>query len=150
MKSQLMNPTATPLPQKNSRCIFMTNINIWLPSTPWLFYEPLVYNSSAPVIYKYFLQPSLSTPTLVSLLIHHLLIALLTALYPSFLQRVVVVEQVEKQVPQHARLEQVGLQPEVDAERADTLTHHCTQFGQVLARIVKKNNQDRLNPFGIF
>lgn len=62
----------------------------------------------------------------------YLLIAILAFLHTALLQSVVIIEEVQEQVPEHARLKQVGLQPEVHTESTDTLADNCTQFGQVL------------------
>lgn len=56
---------------------------------------------------------------------HFLLIGVLAGLHAALLQCVVVVEEVDEQVPQHAGVVQVGLQEEVYCEGADALHTQC-------------------------
>lgn len=63
---------------------------------------------------------------------HFLLIGVLAGLHATLLQRVVVVEEVDEQVPQHASVVQVGLQEEVHCKGADALHPECGRFGKTL------------------
>lgn len=64
----------------------------------------------------------------------NLLVGLLALLHTSLVQCEVILEEVGQQMPEHAGLEQVGLQPEVHAEGTHTLRHHCAQSSQVLEK----------------
>ena len=57
----------------------------------------------------------------------YLLIGLVRALDSALLQRVVVVEEEEENVPEDSALVHVRLQPEVYSKCAHTLRYHCAQ-----------------------
>lgn len=63
---------------------------------------------------------------------HFLLIGVLASLHAALLQRVVVVEEVDEQVPEHAGVVQVCLQEEVHCEGADTLHPKGSGFRKTL------------------
>lgn len=63
---------------------------------------------------------------------HLLLICVLVCLHAALLQGVVVVEEVDEQVPQHTSMIQMGLQEEVHCERAHTLDCHDSGFRETL------------------
>ena len=63
---------------------------------------------------------------------HLLLIGLVTALHPSLVQSVVIVEDKLQDVPEEAGVEELGLEPGVHTEGRAGLDCHTVQSSQVL------------------